>query len=151
MYCCCSVAKSCSILCNPMNCSTPGFPVLHHLRELAQTHVHLVNDAVQPSLSLLPPSPLALNLSQHQGLWKPQLHQVKRPEVGAFTSFKDHSSTGNERSFPYNNQPVKSHGHFAYRSPRIFLSHSSKEFLFSACQWLTVAADSGLQLSTNPD
>ena len=128
----------------------PGFPVFPSLLEFAQTQVHWVSDAIQPSHSLLPPSPLALNLSQHQGLWKPQLHQVRRPELGAFTSFKDHSSTGNESSFPYNNQPVKSHGHVAYCSPRIFLSHSSKEFLF-ACQWLTVAADSGLQLSTNPD
>ena len=42
---CCSVAKSSPTLCNPMNCSTPGFPVLHYLLELAQTHVHWVSDA----------------------------------------------------------------------------------------------------------
>ena len=53
-------------------CSTPGLPVLHHLLELAQTHVHWVSDAVQPSRPLLSPSPPAFNLSQHQGLfqWK---------------------------------------------------------------------------------
>ena len=45
----CSVAQSCPILCNPMDCSTPGFPVLQHLLELAQTHVHWVSDAIQPS------------------------------------------------------------------------------------------------------
>ena len=47
--CCCSVAQLCPILCNPMNCSLPGFPVLHRLLELAQTHVHWVSDAIQPS------------------------------------------------------------------------------------------------------
>ena len=47
--CCCSVAKSCPTLCDPMACSTPGFPVLHYLPEFAQTHVHWVSDAIQPS------------------------------------------------------------------------------------------------------
>ena len=53
-----------------MYCSTPGFPVLHSLPELAQTHVHWVDDAIQQSHPLLPPSPLALNLFQHQGLFQ---------------------------------------------------------------------------------
>ena len=43
-----SVAQSCLTLCNPMDCSTPGFPVLHCLPELAQTHVHRIGDAIQP-------------------------------------------------------------------------------------------------------
>ena len=51
-----------------MDCSTPGFPVLHRLLEFVQTHVHWVSDAIQPSHPLLPPFPLAFNLSQHQGL-----------------------------------------------------------------------------------
>ena len=55
--CYCSVAKSCQILCNPMVCSTPASPVLHCLLEFAQTHVHSVSDAVQPSHPLSPPSP----------------------------------------------------------------------------------------------
>ena len=46
---CCSVAQLCATLCNSMDCSTPGLPVLHHLLELAQTHVHWVRDAIQPS------------------------------------------------------------------------------------------------------
>ena len=62
----CSVAQSCLTLCDPMDCSMPGFPVLHCLPEFAQTHIHWVNDAMQPSHPLLPPSPSALNLSQHQ-------------------------------------------------------------------------------------
>ena len=61
-------ANSCPTLCNPMNCSTPSFPVLHYLPEFAQTHVHWVGDSIQPSYPLSSPSPPALNLSQHQGL-----------------------------------------------------------------------------------
>ena len=66
----CSVSKSCLILSNSMDCSTVGFPVLHYLLELAQIHVHQVSDAIQPSHPLSPTSPPALNLSQHQGLFK---------------------------------------------------------------------------------
>ena len=64
----CSVAQSCSTLCDPMDCSTPGFPVLYYLLEFAQAHVHWVNGAIQPSYPLSPSSPPALSLSQHQGL-----------------------------------------------------------------------------------
>ena len=60
--CCCSVAKLYPTLCNPMDCSTPDFPVLHHLLELAQTHVHWVSDVIQPSYPLSSPSPPAFNL-----------------------------------------------------------------------------------------
>ena len=77
--CCCSVAQSCPTLCDPMNCSTPGFPVLHHLPEFAQTRVHWVSDAIQPLYPLSPLSP-ALNLSHHQGLfqWIGSSHQVAK-------------------------------------------------------------------------
>ena len=57
-------------LCNPMNHSTPGFPVHHQLPEPTQTHVHRVGDAIQPSHPLFSPSPPAFNLSQHQGLFQ---------------------------------------------------------------------------------
>ena len=67
---CCSVAKLCLTLCDPMDCSTPGFPNLHYLLELAKTHVHWVDETIQPSHPLLPPSPPAFNLSQHQGLFQ---------------------------------------------------------------------------------
>ena len=66
LSCCCPVTQSCLTLYDPMDCSTPGFPVLHHLLELAQTQVHWVGDAIQPSCPLLSPSPPAFNLSQHQ-------------------------------------------------------------------------------------
>ena len=59
-FCCCSVTQSCPTICNPMDCSTPGFPVLHHLPEFAQTHVHWVSDTIQPSHPLSP-SPPAFN------------------------------------------------------------------------------------------
>ena len=58
---CCSVGMSCPTLCDPMDCSTSGFPVLHHLPELAQTHIHQVGDAIQPSHPLSSPSPPAFN------------------------------------------------------------------------------------------
>ena len=60
----CSVSKSCPTLCNPMECSTPVFTVLHYLLEFAQTHIYRVGDAIQPSYPLLSPSPPAFNLSQ---------------------------------------------------------------------------------------
>ena len=59
----CSVAKSCPTLCDSMDCSKPGFPVLHHLPEFAQTHVLWVDDAIEPSHLLSSPSPPAFNLS----------------------------------------------------------------------------------------
>ena len=65
-----SVTQSCLMLCDPMNCSTPGLSVHHQLPESTQTHVHQVGDAIQPSHPLLSPSPPALSLSQHQDLFK---------------------------------------------------------------------------------
>ena len=78
--CCCSVTKLCPTLCDPMDCSMPGFPVLHHLPECAQTHAHWVGGAIQPLHLLLPPSPPAFSLSQHQGLfqWVGSLCQVAK-------------------------------------------------------------------------
>ena len=76
----CSVTQSCLTLCNPMDCSTPGFPDHHQLPEFTQTYVHLVADTIQPSHPLSSASPLALNLSQHQGLFKldSSSHQVAK-------------------------------------------------------------------------
>ena len=66
-------------LCSPLDYSIPGFLVLHHLLEFAQTDIHWVDDAIQPSHSLSFPSP-ALSLSQHQGLlqWTGSSHQVAK-------------------------------------------------------------------------
>ena len=75
-----SVAQLCPTLCDPLDCSTPGFPIHHHLLELGQTHVHPVGDGIQPSHPLLFLSPPALNVSQHQGLfqWGSSSHQVAK-------------------------------------------------------------------------
>ena len=78
-FCCWSVAKSRLTLSNSMDCSTPGVPVLHNLLEFAQTCVHWVHDAIQPTHHpLSPSSPPALNLSQHNGLfqWVGSSHHV---------------------------------------------------------------------------
>ena len=78
--CCCSVSQLCLILCGPVEYSMPSFPVLYHLPEFAQTHVYWVSDAIQPRHPLSPTSPPALNLSQHQGLfrWVGFLYQVAK-------------------------------------------------------------------------
>ena len=81
-YCLSSVHFSCSVVsdCHPMDCSTPGFPVHHQLLKLAQSHVHWVGDAIQPSHPLSSPSSPVLNLSQHQGFikWVSSSHQVAK-------------------------------------------------------------------------
>ena len=65
-----SVAQLGPTLCDPMDCNTSGFPDHHQLPELTQTHIHRVDEAIQPSHPLLPPSPPALNLSQLQDLFQ---------------------------------------------------------------------------------
>ena len=77
---CCSVTQARLTLCDPMDCSTPGFPVHHQLLELTHTYVHQVGDAIQPSHPLSSPSPPTFNLPQHQGLfqWVSSLHQVAK-------------------------------------------------------------------------
>ena len=75
-----SVAQSCLTLCNHVDCSTPGLPIHYQLPELAQTHVHRVGNAIQPSRPLSSPPPPAFSLSQHQGLfqWVSSSHQVAK-------------------------------------------------------------------------
>ena len=82
-------------LCDPMDCSTPGFPVHHQFPELTQTHVHRVGDATQPSHPLSTPSAPAFNLSQHQGLfqWVGSSHQWPK-----YWSFRFNISPSNEYS-----------------------------------------------------
>ena len=86
------------ILCDPMNCSTPGLLVHHQLPEFAQTHVHQVSDAILPSHPLLSPFPPAFNLCQLQGLFqsvsscqqvaKVLEFQLQHPEIN-FIQFTD--------------------------------------------------------------
>ena len=74
------VAQSCPTLSDPMDCSTPGFPVHHQLPEFTQIHVHRVGDTIQPFHPLSSPFSPTLNLSQHQGLfqWASSSHQVAK-------------------------------------------------------------------------
>ena len=80
LRCCHSLAKSC--LTPKTIYSTPGFPVLHFLLEFAQTHVHWVDGAIQPSHPLLSTSPPTLNFSKHQGLFQ----WDSSPRVSFFSS-----------------------------------------------------------------
>ena len=75
-----TVPQLCLTPYDPMNRNMPGLPIHHQLPEFTQTHVHWNSDAIQPSHPLLSPSPPALNLSQHQGLfkWVSSLHQVAK-------------------------------------------------------------------------
>ena len=84
--CCCSVAQSCPTLFDSMNRSMPGFPVLKYSLELAQTHVHRVSDAIQPSHPLSSPSLPAFNLAQHESLFQCKFFPSGGPSIGASTS-----------------------------------------------------------------
>ena len=78
-----------------MDCSMLSFPVLHYLPEFAQTHAHWVNDAIEPSRPLLPPSPPAFNLSQNQVFFNDSALHIRRPN---YWSFSISISTSNEYS-----------------------------------------------------
>ena len=81
-----SVAQPCPTLCNPMNRSMLGLPVHHQFPESTQTHVHWVGDAIQPSHPLSFPSPPALNLSQHQGLFNESALRIRWPKYWSSAS-----------------------------------------------------------------
>ena len=81
-----SVTESCPNFWDPMNCTTPGFPVYHHLLQLAQTHVHWVSDVLQSSHPLSSPSPPAFNLSQHHTLQMSQFFISGGQSIGVLAS-----------------------------------------------------------------
>ena len=91
-YHCCSVTKSCLTLCDPMNCSTLGFPVLQYLLEFTQVHVHWVGDAIQPSPPLPPSSPFIFSFSQHQQFWPSALH-IRCQSIGALRLLEEFISS----------------------------------------------------------
>ena len=88
-----SVAQSCLTLCNPMDCSIPGFPVHHQLSELAQTHVYRVSDAIQPSHPLASPSPPAFNLPSIRVFSSESVLCIRWPKYWSF-SFSISPSNG---------------------------------------------------------
>ena len=95
----CSVAQSYPTLCDPMDWSTPGFPVLHQLPEIAQSHVHQVSDAIQPSHSLLSPSLPASNLSSIRVFSKGLVLCIRWPKYWIF-SFSISPSNEYSGQFP---------------------------------------------------
>ena len=80
-----SVTQSCLILCDPMDCSTPGFPIHHQLPELTYTHVHRIDHAIQPALPLSSASPPAFYPSQHQGLSNESVLHIRWPKYWSFS------------------------------------------------------------------
>ena len=102
-----SVSHSCPTLCNPMNHSTPGFPVHHHLLEFTQTHVHQVGDAIELSHPLSSPFPPSPSPSQHQSLfqWVNSSHEVAK--VLEF-QLQHHSFQRNPRAYLLQNGLVGS-------------------------------------------
>ena len=80
-----SVAQLCLTLCDPMNCSMPGFPVHDQLPEFTQAHDHQVGDAIQPSHPLSSPSSPAPNTSQHQSFPMSQLFTRGGQSIGSFS------------------------------------------------------------------
>ena len=98
-----SVSQSCLTLRDSMDCSTPGLPVHHQLPEFTQTHVHQVGDAIQPSHPLSSPSPLAFNLSQHQGLFQESVLRITWPKYWSF-SFSISPSNGYSGLISFRNE-----------------------------------------------
>ena len=135
---CSSVAQSCPTLCNPMDCSTSGFPVHRQLPELAQTHVHRVGDAIQPSHPLSSPSPPAFNLSQNQGLFQWVSYSCQVAKVLEF-QLQHQSFQGNPRVDLLQNGLVGSPC-----SPRegtlksLLQHHSSKASILRCSAFITV-------------
>ena len=145
-YCCCSVAQSCPTPYDPMDCSTPGFLVLHYLLGLAQTHAHWIDDDIQQSHSLLPSFPPILNLSQHQGLfqWLDSLHRWPK-----YWSFSFSISPSNEYSIKtdwfdlskglsrvFSNTTVQKHQFFGPQLPLFSKSHTHTWLLEKPQPWL---------------
>ena len=97
LSCCCSVAQSCLTLCDPMDCSTPGFSVLHHLLELAKTHVHRVGDVIQSSHPLFFPFSSCLQsfLAPGRVFSNESAHHIRWPK---YWSFSFSISLSNEHS-----------------------------------------------------
>ena len=89
-----SVFQLCPTLCNPMNHSTPGLPVHHHLPEFTQTHVHWVGDAIQSSHPLSSPSLPTFSFSQHQGLSNELALCIRCPKFWSFSISPSNDCSG---------------------------------------------------------
>ena len=134
-----SVTQSCPTLCDPIDCSMPGFPLYHRLPELAQTDVHWVSDAIQPSHLLSPPSPPALNLSQRWVFPTSRLFASGGHSIGASASV-----------LPMNIQgwfPLGKTGLISLSSKSLLQHHSSKASMLQ-CSALFMVQLSHLYMTT---
>ena len=150
VICCCSVAKWCLTLCDPMDCSTPGLPVLHYLPQFSQTRVHRVGDTIRPSHRLSSPSPPALNLSQLHGLFQwvssslwPDCHICTWLLTGKTISSVQFSHSVVSNSL----QP---HGLQHARLPCPFLSpRVSSDLLFPTCMGVSICVGNFFNMTVN--
>ena len=92
--CCCSVTQSRLTLCNPMDCTTSSFPVLHYLPEFAQTHVHQVGDAIQPSHTLSSPSPPAFIFTSIRVFYNESDLHIRWPKYWSFSIYPSNEYSG---------------------------------------------------------
>ena len=139
-----SRSLQCLTFCNFMNYNTPGFPVSHQLPELAQTHVHRVRDTIHQSHPLLPPSPPAFNLSQHQDLFQQasSSHQVAK---GLELQLQDQSFQSTFNWFPLgltglisllSKGPSRVFSNFTVQKHQFFSSQPSLWSNSHICMWL---------------
>ena len=124
------VVQSCLTLCDSMDCSTPGLPVHHQLPEFTQTHVHWVDNTIQPSHTLSFPYPPAFNLSQHQGLfkWVGSSHQMTK-----ILEFQLQ-----HQSFQWTPSPLGWTGWISLQSKGLLQHHSSKASILRHSAFFTV-------------
>ena len=92
--CCCSVTQSRLTLCDPMDCTTSSFPVLHYLPEFAQTYVHRVGDAIQPSHTLSSPSPPAFIFTSIRVFYNESDLHIRWPKYWSFSIYPSNEYSG---------------------------------------------------------
>ena len=131
-----------------MDCSTPGFPVLHHLLEFAQTQVHWVGDAIEPSHPLLSPSPFVFNLSQHQGLFQLVGSSYHVAKVLELQLQKQHiqNSLLESKTYPKFPWEFELHSSCSKESPGNYKLCSKCKVSHSACRIYSDATDGTLSI-----
>ena len=138
---CCSVTKLCPTLCDFMDCSTPGFPVLHYLLEFVQTHVPWVSDAIQLSHPLSPCS--ALSLSQPQGLFQ-DLHWLCKFEEPHCL----HTRLGLANSSPTTWQPLLVQSDLLSTLDYTYKNYSLRSQTNMNSKWISLSNKAAINLVT---
>jgi len=136
-----SVTQSCLILCHPMDCKTPGFPVHHQFLEPTQTHVHWVGDAIQPSHPLLSPSPPASNLLLPPPIFSSHLQSSPSPPTSNLLLLLPPPIFPSIRSFPMSR-------FFTSGGQSIGVSASSSVFPINIQDWFSLGLTSLISLQS---